>query len=76
MITDRTPIDRKVLEGSDVDTCSITNRMSWASERGPTRIEDTAYCLLCIFGVNMPLLYGEGETALNRLYVLDSNADR
>jgi hypothetical protein len=50
--------------------------MSWASEREPMRIEDTAYCLLGIFGVNMPLLYGEGERAFNRLYVRDSNPER
>jgi hypothetical protein len=28
-----------------------------------------AYCLLGIFGVNMPLLYGEGERAFLRLQV-------
>jgi len=41
--------------------------MSWASKRQTTRIEDEAYCLLGIFGVNMPLLYGEGEQAFARL---------
>ncbi|KAK7721233.1 hypothetical protein SLS64_001529 [Diaporthe eres] len=29
--------------------------------------EDIAYCLLGIFGINMPLLYGEGERAFIRL---------
>jgi hypothetical protein len=28
-----------------------------------TREEDVAYCLMGIFGVNMPLLYGEGKEA-------------
>lgn len=32
-----------------------------------TRIEDRAYCLLGLFDVNMPLLYGEGEKAFIRL---------
>jgi hypothetical protein len=41
--------------------------MSWASKRETTRSEDTAYCLLGIFDVNMPLLYGEGEKAFVRL---------
>ena len=41
--------------------------MSWAAKRQTTRVEDTAYCLLGIFGVNMPLLYGEGERAFIRL---------
>jgi hypothetical protein len=30
-------------------------------------VEDEAYCLLGIFGVNMPLLYGEGIRAFRRL---------
>lgn len=41
--------------------------MSWAAHRNTTRTEDTAYCLLGIFGLNMPLLYGEGEKAFLRL---------
>ncbi|KAF2756242.1 HET-domain-containing protein [Pseudovirgaria hyperparasitica] len=50
-----------------VSDASIAKRMSWASTRKTTRIEDTAYCLLGIFDVNMPLLYGEGEKAFQRL---------
>ena len=46
---------------------SIAERMSWASRRTTTRVEDIAYCLLGIFAVNMPLLYGEGERAFLRL---------
>jgi hypothetical protein len=42
-------------------------RMSWASRRETTRNEDAAYCLLGIFQVNMPLLYGEGFKAFQRL---------
>jgi hypothetical protein len=41
--------------------------MSWASKRSTTRKEDEAYCLLGIFDVHMPLLYGEGERAFQRL---------
>ncbi|KAK0631286.1 hypothetical protein B0T14DRAFT_559101 [Immersiella caudata] len=41
--------------------------MSWASSRETTRIEDTAYCLLGILGINLPLLYGEEEKAFRRL---------
>jgi hypothetical protein len=37
--------------------------MSWAARRTTTREEDSAYCLLGIFDVNMPLLYGEGSKA-------------
>jgi Heterokaryon incompatibility protein (HET) len=47
---------------------SIAKRMSWASRRETTREEDIAYCLLGIFNVAMPLLYGEGKTkAFTRL---------
>ena len=41
--------------------------MSWASHRRTSRIEDEAYCLLGLFGVNMPLLFGEGVGAFRRL---------
>ena len=48
-------------------TKSVARRMSWASKRETSRMEDTAYCLMGIFSVNMPLLYGEGERAFIRL---------
>jgi hypothetical protein len=41
--------------------------MSWASSRACTREEDEAYCLIGLLGVNMPLLYGEGKNAFQRL---------
>lgn len=40
--------------------------MSWAASRVATRPEDIAYSLLGIFGVNIPLLYGEGKAAFRR----------
>ena len=46
---------------------SVAQRMSWASSRTTTRVEDEAYCLLGLFAVNMPLLYGEGRKAFQRL---------
>ena len=47
--------------------CSVAQRMFWASNRKTTREEDIAYCLLGLFGVNMPLLYGESSQAFIRL---------
>lgn len=47
--------------------CSTSRKMSWASQRRTTRVEDLAYCLLGIFDLNMPLLYGEGDRAFIRL---------
>jgi len=35
----------------------VAQIMSWASGRETTRSEDAAYCLMGLFGVNMPLLY-------------------
>jgi hypothetical protein len=45
----------------------VATRLSWAAYRETTREEDAAYCLLGIFDVNMPLLYGEGTKAFRRL---------
>jgi len=42
-------------------------KMSWASKRETSRTEDIAYCLMGIFDINMPLLYGEGKKAFLRL---------
>jgi len=38
-----------------------------ASQRNTTRTEDLAYCLMGLFEVNMPLLYGEGSKSFFRL---------
>lgn len=62
-----TGIDREVLKGVHPASCTAAQRMAWAAGRTTTRIEDTAYSLMGLFGVNMPLLYGEGEKAFVRL---------
>ncbi|KAF2402463.1 HET-domain-containing protein, partial [Trichodelitschia bisporula] len=62
-----TGIDVAYLDGKDLRHASVAKKMSWASQRTTTRLEDTAYCLLGIFNVNMPLLYGEGNKAFLRL---------
>ncbi len=63
-----TGIDRGVLRGDlRVDQVSIARRMKWAARRQTTREEDMAYCLMGIFDVNMPMLYGEGSKAFTRL---------
>ena len=62
-----TGIPTRVLHGESPNSCSIAERMSWASSRQTTREEDMAYCLLGLFNVNMPLLYGEGQKAFIRL---------
>ncbi|KAH8198863.1 hypothetical protein TruAng_006971 [Truncatella angustata] len=67
LISDTTEIDRYVLEGGDPLAVSVARKMSWAANRTTTRIEDTAYCLLGLFGVNMSLIYGEQRRAFARL---------
>ncbi|KAF1967872.1 hypothetical protein BU23DRAFT_372147, partial [Bimuria novae-zelandiae CBS 107.79] len=56
-----------VLDTGDLSELSVAQRMSWASYRQTTRVEDSAYCLLGIFDIQMPLLYGEGPKAFIRL---------
>jgi hypothetical protein len=41
--------------------------MSWAAKRQTKREEDLAYCLLGLFDINMPMLYGEGAKVFLRL---------
>jgi len=66
-ITEVTGIDSLALQGHPLHNFRIADRMSWAAKRTTTREEDNAYCLLGIFDVHMPLIYGEGKKAFNRL---------
>jgi hypothetical protein len=67
LVSTITGIHVDALKGTSLDNFTIATRMSWASKRSTTRIEDTAYCLLGLFGVYMPMLYGEGQRAFIRL---------
>ncbi|KAI0643318.1 heterokaryon incompatibility protein-domain-containing protein [Trametes meyenii] len=72
-----TGIDRSVLATFEIDkqsrndvvsSTSIAKRFSWAAGRETTRPEDMAYSLMGLFGVHMPIIYGEGgEKAFRRL---------
>ncbi|KAI1846854.1 hypothetical protein JX265_004824 [Neoarthrinium moseri] len=78
LIAEITSIPQEVLlDASLVRHCSVAQRMSWASRRKTTRIEDAAYCLLGIFDINMPLLYGERQKAFRRLQqeIIGKNSD-
>ena len=57
---------------------SVAQKFSWASRRNTTRVEDEAYCLLGVLGINMPLLYGEGKRAFRRLQeeIIRTSADQ
>jgi hypothetical protein len=65
LISAITDIDAKFLW--DYDRASIAQKMSWSSSRETLRLEDVAYSLMGLFGVHMPLLYGEGGQAFMRL---------
>jgi hypothetical protein len=62
-----TGIPMSILNGADLSTASIAQRFSWAAKRKTTRVEDLAYCLMGLFDVHMPMLYGEGMNAFRRL---------
>ncbi|KAK0631515.1 heterokaryon incompatibility protein-domain-containing protein [Immersiella caudata] len=59
--------DSYLNEPKSIFTAPVARRMSWAANRTTSREEDMAYCLLGIFQINMPLLYGEGKRAFVRL---------
>ncbi|KAF4931234.1 Vegetative incompatibility protein HET-E-1 [Colletotrichum viniferum] len=62
-----TGIPKGAITTTRLDDWSLADRMSWASKRKTSRKEDIAYCSFGLFGVNMPLLYGEGNNAFIRL---------
>ncbi|KIK13029.1 hypothetical protein PISMIDRAFT_119679, partial [Pisolithus microcarpus 441] len=68
MLQDVTGIPSKVLRsGLAGKHFCVAQIMSWAANRETTRVEDRAYSLMGLFGVNMPMLYGEGKKAFQRL---------
>ncbi|KAH9890331.1 HET-domain-containing protein [Xylariomycetidae sp. FL2044] len=69
LLSSITGIPEQVLFGprTYLSECSAAEKLSWASKRQTTRVEDEAYCLLGLLDVNMPLLYGEGSKAFIRL---------
>jgi hypothetical protein len=56
-----TKIPVEALRGQRLSAFSIEERIGWVAERTTTLEEDKVYCLLGIFGVYLPLIYGERE---------------
>jgi hypothetical protein len=53
---------------STLEMCSIAMKFSWAAKRRVTVPEDEAYSLIGLFGISLPLIYGEGgRRAFQRL---------
>ncbi len=68
MISEMTNINQQVLDSEkslrSVDTAT---KMRWIAGRSTAKVEDKAYCMLGLFDVHMPILYGEGDKAFLRL---------
>lgn len=75
---DKTSLERQIheitgialpaLQRTPLAQFEVEERFKWAEKRQTTREEDCAYCLLGIFGIFMPIIYGEGkEHAVRRL---------
>jgi hypothetical protein len=63
-IVEITGISRRAIECDDhhrLANYTVEKRISWTMGRQTKREEDSAYCLLGIVGVHMPLIYGEGK---------------
>ena len=66
-IAEVTGIPLSVLRTGDLNQASVAQKMSWAANRKMTRAEDRAYSLMGLFGIHMPMLYGEDGNAFRRL---------
>jgi hypothetical protein len=63
-----TSITIRALEGQSLSEFSVEERFRWGEKRQTTEKEDMAYCLLGIFDISLPLIYGEGQSkAMERL---------
>jgi hypothetical protein len=67
-IAEVTAIPLEALQGQSPSEFSVEERFLWVEKRQTTKEEDKAYCLLGIFNVFLPLIYGEGQlNAIRRL---------
>jgi hypothetical protein len=67
LIHEITDIPIAALQESAMSRFPIDERLRWAAKRNTKKKEDMAYCLLGIFNVFMPLIYGEEDNAFVRL---------
>ncbi|KAF5536443.1 vegetative incompatibility het-E-1 [Fusarium phyllophilum] len=67
LIFEITTIPATALQGHNLLSFSVEERLRWTANRQTKRKEDRAYCLLGIFGVSMTHRYGEGDEAFERL---------
>jgi len=68
-----TGIAVEALQGSPLSQFGVNERLRWSEKRQTTEEEDKAYCLLGIFNINMPLIYGEREASAMRRLMKEIN---
>ena len=67
-LADRTGIDTQTLVAFRPGMREARKKLQWVSRRVTTRQEDIAYSLFGIFGIHLPVIYGERkQSALGRL---------
>lgn len=66
-IHERSGIPIAALRGTPLSEFSSEELFKWGQNRVTHKEEDRAYCLLGIFNVYMPVIYGERENAFTRL---------
>ncbi|KAK5133173.1 hypothetical protein LTR08_008109 [Meristemomyces frigidus] len=64
-------------DASTLKNYSVAQRMSWAAHRRTERVEDIAYSLMGLFGVSIPIQYGDREKAFLKLQqaIIESSDD-
>jgi ankyrin repeat protein len=67
LIHEVTTLPLAALRGTPLAQFPIDEKIRWTKKRQTRETEDGAYCLLGIFNVFMPLIYGEGDNAFRRL---------
>jgi hypothetical protein len=62
-----TEIPITALRGVPLTRFTLDERIQWAAKRETKKEEDRAYCLFGILNLYLPVFYGEGEKAIQRL---------
>lgn len=67
VIAEVTSIPKNVLHNfNESMSCSVEERLTWIDRRTTTKEEDMSYSMLGVFGVAMPVCYGEGAGKARR----------
>jgi hypothetical protein len=56
-----TGVPVSALRSNNLSSFTVEERLAWAENRITTLPEDKSYSLLGIFGIYLPLIYGEGK---------------